>query len=154
MYSRSWIRLMEFTLCLLKLLARDNAQSHLLHLFSDVSSKHMHGKLQSHTGCIQLTLPHFAFQNVSSNRLPQRLQSYIGCICLAFSPLCVFRCILRTSSQEDAQSRWLHFLTFSPLCVFECLFKLPACEDAKSHWLHLIEFSPVCVFKCVLKWHA
>ena len=44
------------------------------------------------------------------------------------------------------------FFYFSPLCVFKCLLKLPAWEDEKSHWLHLFDFSPLCVFKCVLKW--
>ena len=44
-----------------------------------------------------------------------------------------------------------HLFGFSPLCVFKCLLKFPACEDAKSHWLHLFDFSPLCFFKCLLK---
>ena len=42
----------------------------------------------------------------------------------------------------------LHLLDFSPMCVFKCLLKSPAQEDAKSHWLHLSDFS--LLFKCVL----
>ena len=30
---------------------------------------------------------------------------------------------------------WLHLFVFSPLCVFKCVLKLSAREDAKSHWL-------------------
>ena len=36
---------------------------------------------------------------------------------------------------------------FSPLCVFKCLLKLLGSEHAYSHWLHLFDFSPLCVFK-------
>ena len=40
---------------------------------------------------------------------------------------------------------------FSPLCVFKCLLKLLAREDEKLHWLHLFGLSPLCVFKCFFK---
>ena len=35
-------------------------------------------------------------------------------------------------------------LDFSPLCVFKCVLKLPAWKDAKWHRLHLLDFSPMC----------
>ena len=58
--------------------------------------------------------------------------------------------LVRQVPQPNCLSR-LHLLDFSPLCVFKCLLKSPACVDAKSHWLHLFDFSPMCVFKCLLK---
>ena len=42
------------------------------------------------------------------------------------------------------------FVWFSPVCVFKCLVKLSVLDDAKSHWLHLFGFSPLWVFKCLL----
>ena len=68
-----------------------------------------------------------------------------------FSPLCIFKCFLKSPASEDAYSHWLHLLDFSPLCVFKCVLKLPAQKDIKLHWLHLFDFSPLCLFKCVLK---
>ena len=50
--------------------------------FSNVSSKPLHNRIQSHIGCICLTFLHCAFSNVSSNCLPDRMHSHIGCICL------------------------------------------------------------------------
>ena len=69
---------------------------------------------------------------------------------LDFSPLCVFKCLLKSPACVDAKSHWLHLFDFSPMCVFKCLLKSPAREDAKSHWLHLYDFSPLCLFKCAL----
>ena len=86
-----------------------------------------------------------------------------------FSPLYVFKCLLKWTGTEDsysivtmlalfrffstveALSHWLHLFDFSPLCIFKCVLKLPAWTDAKSHCLHLFGFSPLWVFKCVLK---
>ena len=45
---------------------------------------------------------------------------------LRFSPLCVLKCALETSAQEDANSHFLHLFVFSPMCVVKCLPKLPA----------------------------
>ena len=45
---------------------------------------------------------------------------------------------------------WLHLLDFSPLCIFKCLLKLSAQKDANSHWLQLFDFSSRCIFKCFL----
>ena len=55
-------------------------------VFSNVSSKRLHGRMHSRIGCICLTFPHCVFSNVSSDCMPQRMHSRIGCIFL-FSPL-------------------------------------------------------------------
>ena len=43
------------------------------------------------------------------------------------------------------------FFHFSPLCIFKCLLKLFTRIEVKSHSLHLFDFSPMCDFKCLLK---
>ena len=55
------------------------------------------------------------------------------------------------SARVDAYSQCLHLFGFSPLCDFKCLLKSSAREDIKSHWLHLFDFSPLCVFKRFFK---
>ena len=71
-----------------------------------------------------------------------------------FSPLCVFKCILKFPSWLEAKSHWLHLFGFSPLCVFKCALKLTFWIEVKSYWLHWFDFSPLCVFKCVFKFCA
>ena len=71
-----------------------------------------------------------------------------------FSPLCVFKCLLKSLASEDAKLHWLHLFHFSPLRVFKWLLNALGSEHAYSHWLHLFDFSPLWVFKCVLKWSA
>ena len=71
-----------------------------------------------------------------------------------FSPVYVFKCVLKLPSQEDALSHCLHLFDFSLLCVIKCVLKALAWTDAKSHWLHLLDFSPLCIFKRVIKWPA
>ena len=39
----------------------------------------------------------------------------------------------------------MHLFDFSSLCVFKCVLKLLTWEDAKLHWLHLFDFFH-CVF--------
>ena len=39
---------------------------------------------------------------------------------------------------------------FSPVCVFKCFLKMSEQEDLKSHWLYLYDFPPVYI-RCVLK---
>ena len=58
---------------------------------------------------------------------------------------------LHLNINTKSWSHWLHLFHFSPLCVFRCVLKLLAWEDAKSHRLHLFGFSLLCVLKCVLK---
>ena len=81
-----------YSMCVLKLPAREDAKSHWLHLFgfflhcafSCVSSNGLPERMQSHIGYICLTFLNCAFSNVSSNRPPHRMHSHIGCICLTF----------------------------------------------------------------------
>ena len=95
--------------------------------FSNVDSKILDQSRQSHIGCICWTFPHCAFSNASSNYLHEKIHSHTGCICLT---LWVFKCWRKDLGSEQAKSHWLHLFGFSPLCVFKCLLKWPACEDA------------------------
>ena len=47
------------------------------------------------------------------------------------SPLWDLKCILKSAGQVDAKLHWLHLFDFSPLCVFKYILKLPAWEEAK-----------------------
>jgi len=84
-----------YSMCVLKLPAREDAKSHWLHLFgfflhcafSCVSSNGLPERMQSHIGYICLTFPHCACSCVSSNCLPERMQSHIGCICFTSGQL-------------------------------------------------------------------
>ena len=84
-----------YSMCVLKLPAREDAKSHWLHLFgfflhcafSCVSSNGLPERMQSHIGYICLTFPHCACSCVSSNCLPKRMQSHIGCICFTSGQL-------------------------------------------------------------------
>ena len=40
-----------------------------------------------------------------------------------------FKCVLKWPVWEDAYLHWLHLCNFSPLCVFKCVLKLLVCED-------------------------
>ena len=46
-----------------------------------------------------------------------------------FYAVCIW-CVLKLPCGEDAKSHRLHLFDFSPLCVFKCVLKLPAWEDA------------------------
>ena len=56
----------------------------LMCVFSNVSSNHLLGQIQNHTGCICLTFLRYVFSNVSSNCLHKRMHNHTGCICLTF----------------------------------------------------------------------
>ena len=60
------------------------ALAFLHHVFSNVSSNHLHEKRHTHIGYICLTFLHCASSNVSSSCLPERMHSDIGHICLIF----------------------------------------------------------------------
>ena len=80
-------------------------------------------------------------------------QKYVGSNWLylfGFSPLCVFKWLFKWPAWNDVNHTGHIFLAF-PHCVFKCVLKISTLEDAKSHWLHMFEFSPLCVFKCTLK---
>ena len=93
---------------------------------------------------------------------------------VCFSPLCVFKCVLKLSALMDVYWHWLHCFAFShklpaweywyshwthlfdfpPVCVIKCLLILLAWEDAKSHRLHLFDFASLCFFKCSIELFA
>ena len=52
--------------------------------FSNVSSNHLHERMNNHIGCICLTFLLCVFSDVSSNRLAKKRHSHIGCISLIF----------------------------------------------------------------------
>ena len=106
--------------------------------FSNVSSNGLPERMHNHIGCIFLAFLHCAFSNVPSKCLPHRMQSHIGCICGTFSNM-DFQMILQGTCVK--RSHWLHLFDFSPLCVFKCVLKCSLREEAKSHWLHLFNFS-------------
>ena len=100
-------------------------------VFSNEPPNYLLKGMQSYTGCILLTFLHCAFSNVSSNCLSKRMHSRIGCICFDFSPLCVFKWILKwfapdisnVSSNYIPQKRHIHigcndlFIHCGILCV-------------------------------------
>ena len=47
-----------------------------------------------------------------------------------YTRLCLFICLLKELGSEQAKSHWLHLFDFSPLCVFKWVLKLPAQEEA------------------------
>ena len=47
-------------------------------------------------------------------------------ISLFYTGLCLLICLLKELEAEQANSHWLHLFDFSPLCVFKCVLKSPA----------------------------
>ena len=92
-------------------------------VFLNVISKHLDQNTHSHTGYVCLAFLHCAFSNVSSNGLQQKMHSHIGCICLTF-----LHCALSQVSSTCIIT--LVAFDFSPLCVFRCILKVkwPASE--------------------------
>ena len=72
---------------------------------SNVSSKHLHKRMQNHTGCICLTFLslHCVFSNVDSKSLQKRMRNHTGCICLVFLH-CVFLDASTNYSHEGMQN--------------------------------------------------
>ena len=95
-------------------------------------------------------LKHFHFKCLLKIPAKAKLHYNIGCICLLFNTAvqmspqmaCLRGCIVTSVAFVR--------LISSPLCVFKCCLKTYAWEDAKSHWLHLFDFSPLCLIKCDL----
>ena len=104
--------------------------------FLNVSSNHLHKRMQSHSGYICLTFLHCVFSSGSANCLHKGMHNHTGCICLTFRH-CVFSNVASKNLQKYAKSHWLHLFDFSPLCMFKCAFKWPAWKEICSHWLHL-----------------
>ena len=44
--------------------------------------------------------------------------------------LCIIKCLFKTLVQEETKSHWLHLSDFSPVCVFKWVLKMPVCGDA------------------------
>ena len=80
-----------------------------------------------HTGCLGLTFLQCVFLDVSWNGLPKRM--------------------------HIAYSHWLHLFDFSPLCIFRCVLKSPDQEDLTIDWLHSFGFFPMRVFKYLHNTH-
>ena len=94
-----------FFMCVLKLLARDDAKSHWLHLF-DFS-------------------PLCVFKCLLKLLGSEKAKSHWLHL-FYFSPLCVFKCVLKALACKDVKSHWLHVLDFSPSCVFKCVLRAHA----------------------------
>ena len=92
--------------------------------FSNVSSAHLHNRMHSHIGCICLTFLHCAFSNVSSNYLHEKRQSHIGCICLTFLH-CVFS---NVSSKRLPEKRHSHIGCIC-LTFLHCVFWIEMCPQ-------------------------
>ena len=83
-------------------------------------------KLHCNFGCIFSPL-HCVFH------LPERRHGHIDCI-FYFSPLCVFKCLLKLSAFEDAKSQCNIGCIFSPLhCVFSNVASNHLPEKRHSH---------------------
>ena len=68
----------------------------------------------------------------SSKNLFQSRQTYIGCISWTFSPLCIFKCVLKGPASEDAQSHWFCIC----LAFLQCTFSNVSlnCLHEKMHY--------------------
>ena len=120
---------------------------------------------------IQLNLQHFIIylncvckgSNPNPEFVQEEAKSHLLHLC-NFSPLCVFKCVLKLVASASSHISYI-CLTFSSNCLpgkrqshigcfcltFPlCVFKLFAQEDV-SHWLYLFDFSPLCILKCLLK---
>ena len=93
---------------------------------SSASSVHLDQSKYLYIGCICFTFLHCAFQMCSLACLRWCKVTLVACIGL--SPLCVIKCCLKPSAQEEAKSHWLHLFDFSPLCVCitDCMVTLVA----------------------------
>ena len=97
------------------------------------------------------------FSNVSLTHLDQSRHSHIGCTWFDFSPLCIFKCVLKWLAWEKARPHWLHLFDFSPLfefmaisIVFFKIFTLPSLKPKTSFSICSITSCQLC---CALhKW--
>ena len=97
--------------------------------FSNVSSKHLHRKMQTHIGCICWTFLYCVFSNDPLKSLHEMMQSHIDCICSTFHRG-VFSNVFSNCLPERMHTHTgcicLTLFDFSPLCVFKCFLKLLA----------------------------
>ena len=80
-------------------------------------------RIQSHINCIWLAFLHCVFSNGPSKRQKKKIYNHTDCICVT---LWIFKLL----ASEDLKFHWLHSFNFSPLCVFKCVLKWLALEDA------------------------
>ena len=105
--------------CIFKSAGQVDANLHWLHLF-DFSPLCVFKCIIKHSWFSQvpqptcLTFLHYVFSNVSSNCLPVWMESHIGCIYFDFSPMCVFKCLLKSPMQSHIGCISLMFLR----CIF------------------------------------
>ena len=115
-------------------------------VFSNVFSKLLHRRMQSHIGCICLTFLHCVSSNVASNDLPERMQNHIHCMCWTLLH-CAFS---NVSSNCLQQKRHIHisciFLKYWHHLLFSSGFFLlhPLNQGHKFPFVPL----PLCVVFC------
>ena len=104
--------------CLLKLPAWENAYSHWMNLFGfPPLCFQMSGQIACLCGC-KITLVAFVWLFSSALQCVSKMYPQMAC----------------PGGCKDVKSHKLHLFDFSPLCVFKCLLKLPAQEDVQLHW--------------------
>ena len=121
-YNSAWEDIYCFVL--LELPSAEKAVANFyLCVLSNLFSKCQSHRKQSHI-CCSFTFLHCAFSSVSLNCLPEKSHSHIGCICLTLLH-CALTNVSSSPqlAWKDAKSHWLHFFDFSPLCVFKCVLK-------------------------------
>ena len=99
------------------------------------------GRMHSCIGCICLAFLHCVFSNGPSKRQNKKIYNHTDCICVT---LWIFKLL----ASEDLKFHWLHSVNFSPLCVFKCVLKLlasvqcrpPKCEDLSKQALQTFLF--------------
>ena len=106
-FSLLWLSKCSFKLCviksILKLLAREDAKSHWLHLY-DFSPL-----------CVfTCVLKSPAWQDAKSHWLHL----------FDLSQLCIFKCLLESPACEDTKSHWLHLKTYRDIVAFARLFSI------------------------------
>ena len=118
--------------------------SHLLNVFSNVSSNCLHERMHNHIGCICLTFLHCVFSSVSSNDLPEKMHSRIGCISLTFYH-CVFSKVFSNGLLENmSRIDWIG------LTAWLCLHCPQGIRWHSSHHFQKFCPSPISKFCCAL----
>ena len=72
-----------------------NIQSGYTCVFSNVISNCFHNLMQNYIGCIYLAFLHYVFSYVTSNRLLLRMKNLHSLHLFGFSPVWVFKCLLK-----------------------------------------------------------
>ena len=116
-----------------------------------------HKMMHNRTDCIYLPFLHYEFSSKISSEMRKEMHNYIVCLfdffvdLFDFSPVWIFKCLLKALAWEDAKSHRLHLFDFSPECFIKCILNALLWTHLYSHWLQWCDFSPVCVSRCDLK---